>query len=147
MVEPAWEFEHAVECESPQEFAWEYWTDPANWYDPPARFEFNGPFAVGTTVTTILPGQKLKSVIRSVRRGSEALIEMEVTPAKVTFRWKFMALAPERVRITQTITLSGEGSAGLVGPAKAMEMSVPEGMKRIAARIEQAWREAHRASS
>jgi hypothetical protein len=147
MAELVWQFEHSVECHAPQEFAWEYWTDPANWDDPPARFEFDGPFAVGTTVTTILPGQKLRSVIREVQQGSGALIEMDFASAKVTFRWRFVKLATERTAITQRIALSGEGSAGLIEPAKAMELSVPEGMKRIAKRIERAWTETHRAGS
>jgi len=147
MVESVWQFEHAVECEAPREFAWEYWTNPANWDDPPARFEFDGPFAVGTTLTTVLPGQRLRSVIREVQQGSGALIEMDFAGAKVTFRWRFVELAAERALITQRIELSGEGSAGLMKPAKAMELSVPEGMKRIAKRIERAWRETRRAGS
>ena len=43
MSEPVWTFEHAVECGVPRAFVWEYWTNPANWDDPPARFEFDGP--------------------------------------------------------------------------------------------------------
>ena len=147
MVESVWQFAHSVECQAPGEFAWEYWTNPANWDDPPARFEFAGPFAVGTTVTTILPGQQLRSVIREVEQGCGALIEMDFAGAKLTFRWRFLKLATERTEITQRIALSGEGSAGLIKPAKAMELSVPEGMKRIARRIERAWKETHRARS
>jgi hypothetical protein len=141
--ETVWEFEHAVECEAPREFAWKYWTNPANWDDPPARFEFDGPFAVGTRVTTILPGQKFQSVIREVAPGSSALIEMDVGGASVQFCWSFSELATERAKIMQEIRLSGEASAALVEPARAMERTVPDGMKRIAERIEQAWRETH----
>ena len=136
-----WNFEHAVECEAPREFAWRYWTNPVNWDDPPARFEFDGPFAAGTRITTILPGQKFESVVREVAPGCSGLIEMDVGGASVRFRWSFSELAPERTKIRQEITLSGEGSTALVGPARTMERTAPEGMKRIAERIERAWRE------
>jgi len=113
-----------------------------NWDDPPARFEFDGPFAAGTRVRTILPEQEFESVVREVAPGSSALIEMDLGGASVRFRWSFLELAPERAKIRQEITLAGEGSAALVGPAKAMELTVPDGMKRIAERIERAWKEA-----
>ena len=141
MSENVWNFAHTVECGAPREFAWRYWTNPENWDDPPARFEFDGPFTAGTRLTTILPGQRFESVLREVLPGSAALIEMDVGGATVRFRWNFSELAPERTKIRQEITLSGQGSATLVGPAKAMELTVPDGMKRIAGRIERAWRE------
>ena len=140
MNPPLWTFEHTVECEVPREFAWNYWTNPANWDDPPARFEFDGPFAVGTTLTTILPEQKLKSVIREVEPGTAALIEMDVAGATVEFRWKFGELARERTKVTQQITLSGKGAEGITGQARMLEQSVPDGMKRIAGRMELAWK-------
>ena len=147
MSETVWEFEHTVECEAPRDFAWKYWTNPANWDDPPARFEFAGPFAVGTRLTTILPGQTFESVIREVKPGSSALIEMNVGSATVRFRWSFSELAGERVKITQKITLSGEGAAALLEPAKGLELTVPDGMKRIAERIARAWTETHSGKS
>lgn len=144
MNEPAWRFEHAVECEAPRGFAWKYWTNPENWEDPPARFEFYVPLAAGTRLTTILPGQRLESVIRDVEQGSSALIEMEVEGANVGFRWRFKKLGAERTKITQTICPYGKGAEGLIGPAKMLEQSVPEGMKRIARKIEEAWLGSHR---
>jgi hypothetical protein len=47
VAKSAWETEHAVETGASPDFAWRYWTDVANWDDPPARFEFDGPFAPG----------------------------------------------------------------------------------------------------
>ena len=124
----------------PREFAWSYWTDAANWDDPPARFEFDGPFAVGTRVTTILPGQKLESVIRAVEEEREARIEMEVMGAVVTFGWGFEAIGSCRTRLRQRVSLSGPGAEGLAGEAKMMEQSVPQGMKKLAAAMERAWK-------
>jgi hypothetical protein len=53
----AWETGHTVEARASVEFAWRYWTDVRNWDDPPARFEFSGPFVAGARGLTHLPGQ------------------------------------------------------------------------------------------
>jgi len=141
MHKPIWKFEHTVECGAPKEFAWKYWTNPANWDDPPARFEFDGAFVVGTTITTILPGQTLKSVVREVEQGSAALLEMDVMGARVTFHWRFEELATEQTRITQKLSLSGDAAAGMVEQAKVMEQSVPAGMRKMVERMEREWKE------
>ena len=141
MSETVWKFEHTVECDAPQEFAWEYWTNPAKWDDPPARFEFDGPFAAGTSIRTILPGQTLESVIREVKKPDTALIEMEFAGAYVRFRWKFEKLDAGRTKITQTMSLSGDRASGLVDQARTLEHSVPAGMTKIAERIEEGWKE------
>jgi hypothetical protein len=139
MRKTVWEFEHAVECAVPREFAWSYWTDAANWDDPPARFEFGGPFAVGTRLKTILPGQTLASVIREVEAGRAARIEMEVMEAVVAFCWRFAEVAEGRVRITQRVELSAAEASALVEQARVMEQSVPQGMARLAVNMERAW--------
>jgi len=41
----AWEMTHAVETNASPAFAWNYWTDVANWDDPPAKFDLDGSFA------------------------------------------------------------------------------------------------------
>ena len=139
MSEVVWEFAHAVECAAPREFAWNYWTNPANWDDPPARFEFDGPFAVGTRLKTILPRQELESVIREVVEGRSARIEMDVMPAVVAFDWGFEELDGRRTKITQRIRLSGGGAEAMVEQAKMLEQSVPQGMQKLAGNIERNW--------
>lgn len=139
-MKTAWEFVHSVECGAPREFAWAYWTNAANWDDPPARFEFDGPFAVGTKLKTILPGQELKSVIREVVEGRSARIEMDVMGALVSFDWSFEELDGRRTRITQQIRLSGAGAEAMVGQAKALEQSVPQGMQKMVERMERRWK-------
>lgn len=138
-VKTVWEFAHAVECAAPREFAWAYWTNAENWDDPPARFEFDGPFVVGTRLKTILPGQELESVIREVVEGRSARIEMDVIGAVVAFEWSFEELDGRRTKITQQIRLSGAGAEPLVGQAKMLERRVPDGMAKLATRIEQNW--------
>ena len=99
MSRMVWEFEHSVESGVPRQFAWKYWTDAANWEDPPARFEFDGPFAVGTRIRAILPDQTLWSVIREVKDGQAARIETEVHGAVLAFHWRFEEVAAQRTRM------------------------------------------------
>jgi len=139
MSETNWEFTHAVECEAPREFAWAYWTNVDNWDDPPARFEFDGPFAVGTRLTTKLPGQELVSEIREVVEGCAARIEMEVMSAVVAFEWSFEDCGEQRTRITQRIELRGVGAVALVEQAKMLEQGVPQGMAKLAKNIDRKW--------
>ena len=141
MSGPVWEFVHGVECGAPRRFAWAYWTNAENWDDPPAQFEFDGPFRVGTRIKAKLPGQELESAIREVVEGRAARIEMDVMGAVVAFAWNFLELDGERTRITQQIRLSGAGAGALVEQAKALEQSVPQGMARLVQHIERKWAE------
>jgi hypothetical protein len=140
MSEAAWSFQHTVEFDAPCDFAWKYWGNLANWDDPPAKFELDGPFEAGSTLTTILPGQRLQSLLREVDPGRGATIEMELPGAILYFVWIFEEASARRTRITQRLALSGEAAGSLVGQARVMEQSVPDGMKRISAAIERAWR-------
>src|SRR5438034_8259249 len=58
MSDEAWELTQSVETDASLAFAWNYWTNVANWDDPPAKFELDGPFAAGSHGTTRLPGQE-----------------------------------------------------------------------------------------
>jgi Polyketide cyclase / dehydrase and lipid transport. len=139
MSEAVWEFAHSVECAVPREVAWAYWTNAENWDDPPARFEFDGPFAVGTRLKTILPRQELESVIRQVVEGHSARIEMDVMSAVLAFDWRFEELDGKRTKITQSIRLSGGGAAAMVEQAKMLEHGVPQGMQKLAGNMERNW--------
>jgi hypothetical protein len=140
MPEPAWVFEHSVDCNAPRQLAWSYWTHIANWNDPPATFHLDGPFDVGSRLTTSLPGQTLNSVIREVVNGSqsyEAIIDMQLPGAILSFQWKFEEkLFEHRTRITQRLTLSGANAEALVPQAIMLEKSAPEGMEKLVAAIE-----------
>ncbi len=134
-----WTFEHAAECKAPREFVWAYWTDVRNWDDPPARFELDGAFALGARLTTILPGQRLESVVREVNDGREALIEMDFAGANVGFRWRFEEIAAQGTRMTQTIRLSGAAAEALLEQVRVLEANAPDGMKKLIAAIERKW--------
>src|SRR5215469_615784 len=140
MSEPAWEFQYSIECNATRQFAWRFWTDIANWNDPPAKFDLDGPFKTGARLTTTLPGETLYSVIRDLQPEREATIEMQLADAILSFHWKFEKLTEDRTRITQRLVLSGANAKYFVAQATAMEASVPDGMKKVAAAIERAQR-------
>lgn len=134
--EPAWQFQHSIDCNAPLQFAWSYWTNIANWNDPPASFHLDGPFEVGSQLTTSLPGQTLQSVIREVIQDREAIIDMQLPGGILSFHWKFESLSVDRTRITQHLVLSGTNAEALVAQASMLEESAPQGMKKLVAAIE-----------
>ena len=136
-TDPAWTFEHSVQCNASRHFAWAYWTNIANWNEPRAKCELDGPFAVGSRLTTTLPDQTLHSVIRYVEPGYAATIEMQLPDGVVSFNWTFEDLSEARSRITQRLVLSTE-SAALVAQASVLEQTVPQGMNKLIATIEDA---------
>jgi uncharacterized membrane protein len=135
---PVWQFQHSVDCNVPRHFAWNYWTDIANWNDPPASFHLDGSFEAGSRLTTNLPGQTLHSLIREVvrTRTDETIIDMQLPGAILSFHWKFESLSKDRTRITQRLTLSGANGNALAAQAAMLEKSAPDGMERLAAAIE-----------
>ena len=135
-AEPAWEFQHSVDCNTPQQFAWRYWTNVANWNEPRATVQLNGPFDAGSELTTTLPGQTLRSVIREVIEDREAVIDMQLPNATLSIHWKFEKLSEDRTRITQQFVLSGPEAAALVSQASVLEKTAPEGMQKLVAAIE-----------
>jgi hypothetical protein len=134
--EPAWQLQHSLDCNAPRQFAWSYWTNIANWNDPPASFHLDGPFDVGSRLTTNLPGQTLHSVIREVVEDCEAVIDMQLPDAIFSFHWKFESLSDKQTRITQRLTLSGPNAEAFVAQASILERTAPDGMKRLVAAIE-----------
>jgi len=136
----AWTFEYSIDCNTSRQFAYRYWTDIANWNDPPARFELDGPFEVGSQLTTTLPGQTYHSIIRRVDPDRSATIEMQLTEGVLSFRWEFEDLTESRTRITQRLILSTT-NASLVAQASLLEQTTPVGMNKLVAAIERAFNE------
>jgi hypothetical protein len=130
----AWEMTHAVETNASPAFAWNYWTDVANWDDPPAKFELEGPFASGSRGTTRLPGQEpLHWLIREVTPPNAATIEMNLDGAALSFEWRFAGLADGRTRLTQRIVLKGEKADMYLSQVKSMfTANLADGMNRLA---------------
>jgi hypothetical protein len=145
MSESTWEFKHSVECSATRQFAWNYWTNVANWDDPPAKFHLTGPFEAGSVLTTTLPDQTWRSAIRDVSLDCEATIELQLPDAVLSFNWKFEELEEDRTRITQRLVLSGANAESFLTQVAVFEQTVPGGMSKLAAAIERAQIETGRA--
>jgi Polyketide cyclase / dehydrase and lipid transport len=126
---------HSVETNATPNFAWNFWTNVANWNDPPAQFELYGPFATGTRGITRLPGQEpLHWSVKEVTPLKSAIIEMRLDGASLFFEWRLEDLADGRTRLTQRVLLTGEKAALHVSQVKAVfTASLPEGMNKLAA--------------
>lgn len=136
--------EHSVEADVSLAFAWMFRTDVANWDDPPAKFELNGPFVVGAQGTTLIPGEPpLRWRISEVIPQRLFVIEMQLDRAALSFEWQFDAVSEHRTRLTQRIRLTGSNAAAFVRQVKAgFGPTLPDGMDRIAAHIVAAERDA-----
>jgi hypothetical protein len=135
MATVPWEITHSVETNASPEFAWHYWTNIANWNDPP-EFALDGPFAIGSRGATRFPGQQpLYWFIRSERllRPNAAMIEMSLDGAGLSFEWRFVGLADGSTRLTQRIELKGEKpDTYLLQVKAAFTANIATGMNRLA---------------
>jgi hypothetical protein len=115
-------------------------TNVANWDDPPAKFELDGEFTVGSRGVTQMPGQEPRHwYLREVSPMKSYTLEMPLDGAAMTFEWRFDGLADGRTRLTQQIVLKGENAADYVEQVQlAFTSSLAAGMLRIAAAIERA---------
>ena len=129
------EITHSVETSASPAFAWQFWTNIANWDDPPAEFELDGPFATGSRGITRLPGQEpLHWLIREVTPPNAATIEMSLDGAALSFEWRFVGLADGRTQLTQRIVLEGEKADMYLSQVKAVfTANLADGMNKLAA--------------
>ena len=136
----AWEITHSVDANASPAFAWNYMTNVANWDDPPAKFELDGPFKFGSSGMTRMPGQEpLHWHIRSVSLMEAYTLEMALDRAALSFEWRFDGLNGGRTRLTQHIVLKGENAAVYEAQMQsAFTLSLAAGMNKIAAAMEQA---------
>jgi hypothetical protein len=134
MSEIVWQIEHTIEADVSATFAWNFWSNVANWDDPPAEFVLDGPFVAGSAGTTRIPGQDpIQWRIRDVLPGARATIEIELDRATASFTFSFKAVSATRTKLTQRIVLEGENATAYVEHMEAGFGTLPEGMKRLAA--------------
>ena len=141
MSEIAWELSHSVETTAPIEAAWAFMTNVANWSDPPATFELDGPFAAGARGTTRMPEQPpLHWLIAGMRPLESYAIEGSLGGATMTTEWSFAALGSGGTRLTQRMTLlRAPGDSALAEQARAVfGENLAPGMERIAGLIDRA---------
>ncbi len=134
MSAAAWECECSVEADVSPHGAWEFWTNVANWVDPPATFELDGPFAIGSRGTTRMPGQPPMSwVITDIQPESAFTTELMLDDASFLAHRRFHALPNGRTMLTQRLELRGANAAAYVEGCRAgFEPNLEPGMKRIA---------------
>ena len=147
MSQVAWELEHSVETAATPAFAWAYMTNVANWDDPPAEFELDGPFAAGSRGTTRMPGQEPRSWrLREVTPPRSYTIEASLDRAALSVEWRFDGLPGGRTRLTQRLALEGENAPAYIEQVQAaFAPNLPAGMSRIAAAMARAQAAASRA--
>ena len=139
MNDVVWETTYSVDSHASLQFAWAYMTNVANWDDPPATFELEGPFGAGSRGTTRTPGQEPRRwQLAEVHQLESYVIEMELERAAISFEWRFDRLAGA-TRLTQHIMLKGENAAAYVSQVEeAFASNLAAGMHKIAAAIERA---------
>ena len=140
MNDIAWEISHSVDADVAPIFAWRYMTNVANWDDPPATFELEGPFAAGSRGTTRIPGQESRYWhLREVTPAESYVLETSLYRATMSFEWRFEARPDGKTRLTQHIILSGENAPTYVEQVRPVFSStLAPGMTRIAAAMERA---------
>jgi polyketide cyclase/dehydrase/lipid transport protein len=143
-----WNLVLHARCEfADADFAWRFWTDVGNWpvVDPAIDHVCVDPAFVegarGTTVTT--GGTRVEWRIREVAVPRRAQIEFPVPGSALRISWVFRPRSTVGCTMTQTMELSGERAAeyeAIVAPS--MERSAPEGLRRLAAAIDEAYNRA-----
>lgn len=133
----AWSFEHFVECPVSRSFAWQFWTNVANWpvVDSSVEaVELDGPFAEGTKGTTKprdLPPTEWRII--EVSDTSSARIEIPAPGAVLKCFWRFEDCEGGGTRITQQLSLEGEQAAQYEqSVAPELEKGIPQAMRRLA---------------
>ena len=123
-------FEHSIECPVSKEFAWRYWTEVSNWaFDGDIEsIVLHGPFVAGTYGTTLSRSSgRIEWVLRDVRAGQSAVIEIPVPGGGALFKWVFEDI-DEATRITQRLRIDGENARGL---GEILQSGVPAGMQKL----------------
>lgn len=131
-----WSFEYSVQSSVSREFAWQFWTNVANWpvVDPSVEsVQLNGAFAAGTTGTTKQRGlDPIAWQILEVQDGYRAVIEIPAPGAVCRFVLLFADAANGGAQITQQASLDGEQAADYaqtIGPELAN--GIPQTMRRL----------------
>jgi hypothetical protein len=78
------------------------------------------------------------TMIRDVRAGRAATIEVNLSNATFCFYWSFEDLEGDRTLISQRMVLSGEDPTIFLDQAKVMGETSPEGVKKLVAAMERA---------
>ena len=138
--EPAWAFEHSVDCEVTVEFAWAFWTDVNNWAldSDVESVQIDGPFAAGTHGSTNSKSSGRIEWRIAEADGHRAVIEFPLSDAVGRCVWTFEDRAG-CTRITQCWMLQGEQAASYAKvAAPSLMIGIPAGMRKLCRMMEDA---------
>ena len=140
MDDITWEIAHSVETHATRAFAWEFMSNVANWNDPPAHFQIDGPFVTGVLGSTRMPDRPPQHwQLADVTPMESYKIEFPLDRATLSFKWTFHSLS-DRTRLTQSVRLKGENAAEyLTTIQQTFSSNLAPGMERIAASIDGAY--------
>ena len=118
-------------------------TDVANWNDPPAIFQIDGPFEAGVHGSTLMPGQEARKWhLRDVSPPHFYVLEMDLDGAVMSFEWRFDNGLQGGTQLTQHISLKGGNAATYLPQVEqAFGANLSAGMEKIASAMEAAIRE------
>jgi hypothetical protein len=139
MRDSMWEIAHFVETDATREFTWAFMSNVANWNDPPARFQIDGPFVTGARGTTQMPDQPPQQwQLVDVTAMESYTVEFPLDRAVLSFTWTFHPLS-DRTRLTQRVSLRGANAAAYLATVQqTFSANLAPGMERIAAAIDRA---------
>ncbi len=142
MAPPELLLEHSIAVNASLPFVWAERTDVSTWHDPPAEFRLDGPFVDGAWGETLMPGQEpVRWQVRDVRAPDGYTVDIPVDGAVIAFTWSFAETEPERTRITQRISITGENAEAYADDVRrSFGATIDDGMKRLGARLEAAAR-------
>ena len=118
----------------PLAVAWQFWTTVDNWrLDADVEsIELDGAFEAGSRgVTVSRRSGRIEWRIASVE-GTGATIEFPAGSAVGRFQWRFEDVGGCATRITQRVSVAGEGAALLAAQiAPLFEANLPAGMQKL----------------
>ena len=138
-----WRFEYSVECQVSRDFAWQFWTDVANWtaVDPAVESaKLDRPFAAGAKgITKPRDSDPVEWRVTEAEDRRRACIEIPAPGAILKCLWRFEDSLDGGTRITQQMSLEGERAGEYAaGIGAEMKKTMPEGMRKLAEAMDRA---------
>jgi hypothetical protein len=139
-----WSFEHAVECDVPRQFAWDFWSNVSNWISVDSSLEsvsLDGPFETGTRGRTKPSGQReLEWRLSSVDAPAAATIEIAAPGAVLRCAWSFEEQGARKTKLVQRLTIEGEQAEMYIeGIGPELTRTMPSGMANLAGEMVRNW--------
>ncbi len=135
-----WLLEHSEVTKADRSFVWCYWSDVANWDDPPATFVLHGEFDSDSRGETRMPGHEpVTWFLGAVQESVGCTIESQLDGAVLLCQWSLTDTPEGDTRLTQRVGLRGESTSEQAAAVEeAFAVSLEDGMKRIVGILDRA---------